>query len=372
MVQPFGGRYNSRVRFLDSQMDGPSIEVSAEDPARPMPDPAPLFPSPPIFEPHPWARGGHAQTIMGRYLPGRRFAFDSRPHEIDLGDGDRLCVLESVPPTWSDGAPAAVLIHGLAGNAGALYLVRLAGRLLELGVRVVRMNLRGAGEGFGLARGIYHSGRSGDVRAVVDWFGERAPGSPIAVVGFSLGASLALRLAAGADVSVPNALDCVVAANPPIDLLSCALRMRERRNRVYDRSFARWLRAEAARLHQRFPDLGSPDLKGVRSIHEFDDRYTAPRNGFASAEDYYTRFAAGPVVPRIRIPGLVVHAADDPFIPIEAFRDVVFPPNVEFDLRETGGHMGFISRSPWRGDHRWLETRLADWLARRWSLEDPG
>lgn len=315
------------------------------------------------------ARGGHAQTILGRYLTGRRFVFESQAHEIDLGDGDRLRVLESVPPEWSPGAPAAVLIHGLAGGAGALYLVRLAGRLLELGVRVVRMNLRGAGGGFGLARGVYHSGRSGDVRAVVDWLADRAPGSPIAAVGFSLGASLSLRLAAEADAPAPASLDCVVAANPPLDLLSCALRMRERRNRFYDRSFARWLRADIARLHQWFPDLGPIDLRGVRSIYDFDDRYTAPRNGFASAEDYYTRCAVGPILSRIQVPGLIVHAADDPFIPVQAFHDATLPPTVKLELWPTGGHLGYISRSPWRGDRRWLETRLAHWLARRWSLK---
>lgn len=269
---------------------------------------------------------------------------------------------------WSAGDPAAVLVHGLAGNAGAWYLVRLAGRLLELGVRVVRMNLRGAGEGFGLARGIYHSGRSGDVGAVVDWLSDRAPGSPIAAAGFSLGASLSLRLASGVDAPVPTSLDCVVAANPPLDLLACAVRMGEGRNRVYDRSFARWLRADIAKLHDRFPDLGPTGLNGVRSIHEFDDRYTAPRNGFASAEDYYNRCAAGPVVPQIRIPGLVVHAADDPFIPVETFRAPSFPPNIEAELHPHGGHMGYISRSPWRGDHRWLESRIAHWLAHRWNL----
>lgn len=332
---------------------------------------APASP-PPSFEPHPFARGGHAQTIIGRYLAGRRFDLDSVAHEVDLGDGDRLCVLESASPGWSAGAPAAVLIHGLAGDAEAWYLVRLAGRLLELGVRVVRMNLRGAGGGFGLARGIYHSGRAGDVGVVVDWLADRAPGSPVAVAGFSLGASLALRLASEADAPAPAALDCVVAANPPLDLRACALRMGERGNRVYDRSFARWLRADIARLHQRFPDLGPTGLDGVRSIYEFDDRYTAPRNGFASAEDYYARCAAGPVLGGVRVPGLIVHAADDPFIPVESFLDATLPANIELDLQPAGGHMGFISRDPWRGDRRWLETRLADWLARRWGLLSPG
>ena len=43
-------------------------------------------------------------------------------------------------------------------------------------------------------------------------------GSPIALIGFSLGANLVLKLAAeAADVPLPG-LDCVLAANPPIDL----------------------------------------------------------------------------------------------------------------------------------------------------------
>src|SRR5256885_9655519 len=48
--------------------------------------------------------------------------------------------------------------------------------------------------------------------------------------------------------------------------------------------------------------------------------YTAPRNGFAGAEDYYARSSAGPLLSRIRVPGLVIHAEDDPFIPVESYR----------------------------------------------------
>src|SRR5262249_20357221 len=113
----------------------------------------------PPFEPHPLIRGGHLQTIAGRYLPGRRIRLASTDHEIEAGDGDRLSVLESVPPGWNAGDPAALLIHGLAGCARSPYVARVAVRLAGLGARVVRMNLRGAGSGFGLARGFYHSGR---------------------------------------------------------------------------------------------------------------------------------------------------------------------------------------------------------------------
>jgi uncharacterized protein len=313
-------------------------------------------------------RGGHAQTVGGWLLGGARLDCGVKAGEVDLGDGDRLYVMESIPPAWSAGDPAAVLVHGLAGSATAPYLVRLTNRLHAMGVRVVRVNLRGAGEGFGMARGIYHAGRSDDVRAVVRWLADRADGSPIAVAGFSLGASLALKLAAEAAELPAAGLDCVVAANPPIDLLACARKMQEPRNFAYDRNFVRWLRREVDRLHRRFPDLGAADLRGVRSVYTFDDLYTAPRNGFASAADYYERSSVGPIASRIAVPGLVVHAADDPFIPVEAFRSVAFPAAVDFELYPHGGHLGYISRAPWKGDRRWLETRLADWLGRRWGL----
>ncbi len=327
----------------------------------------PLSSDPPSFAPHPWLANPHAQTVVGRFL-GLPASPPSTTAIVPLEDGDRLLVYDSVPPRWSDGRPAAVLIHGLAGCAQATYVVRLARRLLALGIRVVRMNLRNAGEGFGLAVGVYHAGRDDDVRAVVDWLAERAPAAPIAVVGFSLGASIALKLAAELQTRPSPAIDAVLAANPPLELSACAIQIARPENRVYDRSFVRWLKAATVRLHDRFPELGSVDLSPVRSVRDFDDHYTAPRNGFASAEHYYTACSAGPRLGEITAPTLIVHAADDPFIPVSPFLRELNSGPVEVDLATHGGHLGYISREPWLGDRRWLEARLAHWLARRWGL----
>jgi predicted alpha/beta-fold hydrolase len=329
-----------------------------------------MTPHVPPFEPHPLLRGGDAQTIAGRYLPGRKVRLLSTYHEIELEDGDRLAVLDSLPAGWSAGDPAAVLVHGLSGCARAPYVVRVADRLVRRGIRTVRMNLRGAGLGFGLARGIYHSGRSEDLRVVVEWAARRAPGSPVALVGFSLGASLALRLAAEAAQRPVAGLDCVLAANPPLDLAACCRNMRLGRNRLYDKNFVRSLRREVARLHATFPELGEPDLRRVRTLFDFDDAYTAPRNGFLGAEDYYARCSTAPLIASIRLPGLVVHAEDDPFIPAEPFRSADFPDGLALELIPGGGHLGFLSRSPWMGDRRWLDARLEAWLAARWGRDD--
>jgi predicted alpha/beta-fold hydrolase len=332
----------------------------------------PTLTSVPPFEPHPWLWNGHLQTIAARYLAGPRVALRSTYHEIDLEKGDRLSVLISTPPEWTPGAPSALLVHGLGGCARSPYVVRVAARLVGLGVRAVRMNLRGAGSGFGSARGFYHAGRTEDLRAVVEWLVRHAPRSPIALVGFSLGANLVLKLAAEAAVTPLASLDCVLAANPPIDLAACCRQIQRRENRIYDRNFLRNVRGEVARLHAAFPDLGPVGLSEVRSLFEFDDLYTAPRNGFRGAADYYDRTSAGPLIPQIPVPGIVVHAEDDPFIPTEPFRRVVFPPGLALELNPYGGHLGYFSRNRWGGDRRWLDARLTAWLASRWEANLPG
>jgi predicted alpha/beta-fold hydrolase len=329
----------------------------------------------PPFEPPPWLRGAHAQTIAGRYWPTPRLYLDSQPHEIALADGDRLLVLESKPTGWEGTRPTAMLVHGLAGCADAPYVIRLGARLLALGIRVIRVNLRGSGRGFGLARGIYHAGRSDDLHEVVAWLGRRESRSPIAAVGFSLGANLVLKLAAESGDAMagagPGRLDCVLAANPPIDLAACAGRMSSPVNRLYDWNFVRWLLGMVDRLHRVFPDLGPPGLEGVRTLYQFDDRYTARRGGFASADDYYERCSLVTGLHRIAVPGLIVHAMDDPFIPYEPVRRAARQPGLDLELVRHGGHVGYLSRRPWEGDRHWLDARLAGWLRSHWELASP-
>ena len=59
-----------------------------------------------------------------------------------------------------------------------------------------------------------------------------------------------------ADDPLPG-LDCLVAANAPVDLVHCSHLMRRTENRVYNWNFFRWLRAMVDRLHREFPDLGT-------------------------------------------------------------------------------------------------------------------
>ena len=186
--------------------------------------------------------------------------------------------------------PAAILVHGLAGCAEANYVVRVSRRLLRLGIRVVRVNLRGAGEGFGLARRIYHAGRSDDLREVV-----RVAAPPDRRLSHRPG-----RLLAGGQPRIEGrhrsgrcarSQGSTACWRPiaPIDLVHCAQLMRRPENRVYDWNFVRWLRGMVDRLHRRFPELGPPAWRECKTLLRFRRPVHGPRGGFASADDYYSR-----------------------------------------------------------------------------------
>ncbi len=212
----------------------------------------------PGFEPHPLLKGAHVQTVVGRYIGGEQLKLAAAPHQVALPDGDRLLVLESVPEGWEPRMPAAVLVHGLAGCADANYMGRLSQRLIALGIRVVRMNLRGSGDGFGLARQIYHAGRSDDLRSgrplaartdrrLSDRTGRVFPGSESRAQGrHRSGRAPAGRL------RLPAGGQCPHRSGP------LRTQMRRPENRVYNWNFVRWLRAMVDRLHRHFPDLGPP------------------------------------------------------------------------------------------------------------------
>ncbi len=321
----------------------------------------------PRFEPHPLLLNGHMQTVFGHCVPGNVPSYPSSYVEVMVSDGSQIRVEDSIPNGWVTGDPAVLMVHGLAGSTRSGYMIRVGGRLVGSGFRVVRMNLRNAGAGFGLAKGFYHAGKTGDVRDVAEWLALCSPDSPIALVGFSLGANLVLKLAAEAsDIPLPG-LDCVLAANCPMDLLACCRNLQRPSRRLYDRKFVKLLRDQVGRLHAATPDLGPVDFTGVATLYDFDKRYTAPMHGFAGVEDYYAQASAGPLLSRIEVPGLVVHAEDDPFIPADSYRALTFPPRLELELVPTGGHLGYISRTRWGGDRRWLDSRLCHWLRNRWE-----
>jgi len=294
-------------------------------------------------------------------LPVPELSHPTREQIVELTDGDRLVLHDSVPKGWKPGDRIALLVHGLGGSHRSRHLCSLARMLLPRGLRVVRMDLRGTGRGLPLARNGYHGGCSDDVRAATAAIQGWSPSSPLILIGVSLGGNIALKLAGEMDEHPVPSLERVAALAPPIDLMLCSDRLAQPRCRLYERHFLRDVIDQARRRQRYFPELPPLRLPRRMTMRIFDELYTAPRHGFADALDYYRRASALPLLPHVTVPTLILTARDDPFIAVEPFDNLRLPDHMQVRILHCGGHLGFVGPDG-AGGIRWAERRVVEWV----------
>ncbi len=316
----------------------------------------------PPFRPHPLAPDGHTQTVLAAYYRPVGIPYRAVRHEVVLPDGDSLVVHDDRPAAWREGERVVLLVHGLAGCHGSPYLVRTADKLNQRGVRTFRMDLRGMGAAQHQAQHLAHAGRSRDVEAAVHRVGELCPQSPISLVGFSMGGNLVLKLLGQAASQPPRGLDSALAIAPPIDLAHCARALERGPQRLYSKRFTRML----LKLIRQRPQIASriPEVLAAppRGLWEFDDRITAPLSGFRSAEEYYADSSAAAYLGQVRLPTLILAAADDPVVPVDMFPAATISETTSLLVVPRGGHVGFLGRRDGDPDRWWLDWRIVQWV----------
>lgn len=316
----------------------------------------------PAFRQHPLVPGGHLQTIACVLLPTRRLPYGATRRIVNLPDGDQVVLHDDCPAGWRPGDRVALLIHGLSGSHRSGYMQRTAARMTARGVRALRLDLRGCGAGLALARWPYHSGRSEDAAAAIEYIAQLCPGSPVTLIGYSLGANVSLKLVGELGERPCGGLDSCIAVCPPIDLACCARNIDRPSNYAYNRYFVRALTRSVALRHGLRSDVPQlPAGRRPRTLPEFDDMYTAPVGGFGTAENYYRRCSSLPVLAGVRRPTWILTADDDPMIPCRMFRDLPASDYLQLHVTHGGGHLGFVGLRGSDPDRRWLEWRLVEW-----------
>jgi hypothetical protein len=268
------------------------------------------------------------------------------------------------PSPWSH--PVILLLHGLNASSDAHYMRGIATKAFARGMSVVRLNQRNCGNTEHLSAGLFHSGLTADARFVIEELGAVDGISAIAVAGYSLGGNLALKLAGECGDSPPPGLRAVAAVSPILEISLCVRALERPGNFLYQWNFVRDLKRRMQRKDRVWP--GKYDLRRlafIRTVRQFDDAYTAPHFGFKDAEDYYHRASAMRVIDRIRVPALVITAEDDPFVPVEPFRDPLVRGNPHVTLRVSrhGGHCAFVGASNGEDDGYWAERQIVEFAA---------
>ena len=314
------------------------------------------------FRPHALLRNGHTQTLAAAVWPRHESALPDEPRIFEVGPN--ACLLARC--RWHENRtrrPTLVLVHGLGGSCNSSYLRGTAQRAYQAGANVVRLNQRNCGGTEHLTPTLYHSGMSGDLTAVVRELAENDGLNDVLVAGFSMGGNLVLKMAGEMGDDAPPELTGVCAVSPALDLDATVRKLELPSNRPYQSYFVRGFRRLLKRKKEIYPErYDLQDLNLLQTVRDFDELYTAPHGGFAGAEDYYFRASAIRCVARIRVPTLVIHAQDDPFVPAEPLQKpgISNNPDLKTEIPAHGGHVAFISDE--KEDRFWAEARIASFL----------
>jgi predicted alpha/beta-fold hydrolase len=137
--------------------------------------------------------------------------------------------------------------------------------------------------------------------------------------------------------------DAVCGVNPPVDLPVCIDAIERSGNALYHAYFTRSLCAQLRRIRSVRDVPGPVAAAGtIGGVRGFDERFTAPDAGYASAADYYRGASAAAVLAGIRRPSLILSAQDDPFVPVSMFdAHRLASGALRFAFPRAGGHCGY-------------------------------
>ena len=309
-----------------------------------------------------WLPGGHLQTIVPATLvPRPPVAY--RRERWDTPDADFIELDFAQPEPRAADARLLVLFHGLEGGSDSHYARAVMRHFADRGWRALVAHFRGCGGAPNLLPRAYHSGDSEEADWILRRVHARWPDAPLHAIGVSLGGNvLAKWLGERAEDAV--FVRAAASVGSPLDLAAGGMALGRGFNLVYTRMFLATLRRKALAKLAHWPDIAQVEsIRAARTLHAYDDAFTAPVHGFRDANDYWTRASGKPWLGGVCVPHLVLNARNDPFVPAASLPDERQVSRfVTLEQPSGGGHIGFAEGAP-PGNLAFLPRRLEQFFA---------
>jgi uncharacterized protein len=296
------------------------------------------------YQPPFWAKNGHINTLYTT-LFRRMKRLDYQRESVDLPDGDFLYLDWSYLNASRSHDKLCICLHGLEGDVRRPYMAGMMARANAAQYDAVGMNFRGCTGEDNLKVYSYHTGKSEDLDAVIEYILKKYVNyKQIVLIGFSAGGNIVLKYLGEKSERLPKQIQKGVAFSVPCDLASCSIELQKPKNAIYMLNFLLTLKKKVRLKHKIFPNHF--DLEKVlasRHFGDFDEAFTAPVNGFKDAADYWKSSGCISKLALIRVPTLLISAVDDHFLNEDSFPFEIAKTNpfFHFHLSRYGGHVGF-------------------------------
>ncbi|HIO91796.1 MAG TPA: hydrolase [Leucothrix mucor] len=313
------------------------------------------------FKPAWWLPSSHLQTLWSTFFrPIPTLTLNNIRLTLKDSDFLDLSVTQNIAGQKTD-KPIILILHGLEGSLDSPYAKPLMKTLERAGYGVYFMHFRGCSGEINKSSRSYHSGETSDLQFVVDYLTKRHQRKLFSIIGFSLGGNVLLKWLG--EQQEQAATQSAIAVSVPFQLSDAAKRMAEGFSRVYQRHLISRLQKKYRDKFSHIPSPLSIEIEKQNTFYQFDDQVTAPLHGFKNADDYYQQCSSRQFIENIKIPSLILHAKDDPFMySSTAPREEDLAKSVQLELSASGGHVGFVTGTvPWKAQY-WVDQRVVEWL----------
>lgn len=311
------------------------------------------------YNPKYFFKSGHFNTVYRTLFQNIDIKYDRK--RLETVDGDFM----DLDFSRVGSTRITIIIHGLEGSSDSNYVKSLTKVLNAHQTDVVAINLRGCSGEPNRLLSSYHSGKTDDLKEIIQYIEKAYTYENIHLAGFSLGGNIILKYLGENGFEVASKITSAVAISVPCDLKGSSEVLGNFSNTVYMQRFLISLKKKSLYKLKQFPDafLNKAAIEKVKNFYDFDNLYTAPAHGFKNAFDYWEKSSSNQFIPNIKVPTLLISSYDDPFLSKSCFPLEAAKNNDYFSLEATkyGGHVGFNS-TPTEPDGFWLENRMAAFL----------
>ena len=300
---------------------------------------------------------GHAQTVFPSMF--RKIVEPIYERErLELTDGDFLDL------DWfrKDSDRLIILTHGLEGSSERHYVKETAKLFYEKGWEALAWNCRSCSGEMNRNLRMYNHGDIEDITEVINYANQQKKYQQIVLAGYSMGGNIGMKYLGVNGKNIPENIKVSINFSAPTDLLSSVKLLDLPKSWFYSNRFRQKIWKKIQIKAAQFPGVVDiSNYKKVKVWEDFDTYFTAPVNGFDSAQAFYRFASAKFFMEGISIPTLLVNAKNDPILtpdcnPIQLAKS---NPNFYLEMPEQGGHVGFTTRDK---DYSFMALRGWDFV----------
>lgn len=214
------------------------------------------------FTPSFLLKNGHLSTIWPTLFRKNEMSFTRS--RIKTTDQDFLDL------DWIKKGNQRLLIigHGLEGSSNSTYVLGLAKNAIEKDYDILAINWRGCSGEVNLKFESYHTGKSADLKEVINHVLSNHSYPSVFYGGFSMGGNIGLKYAGEMGQEINSRIKAICAVSTPVDLESSSYQLAKFQSKLYMFRFLRTLKKKYLEKVNRFPEL-ELDTKKILSSKTF-------------------------------------------------------------------------------------------------------